>query len=338
MPVVSVLMPCFNAEDTLDEAMESLACQTMPDFEVIAVDDGSGDATPEILREWAKRDRRVQVISQPHQGIVVALNKGLRACKTNYIARMDSDDRSHPDRLKKQVAHLKDHPSAALVGCQVRAYPHEGVRRGFLIYITWQNSLLSDEDIRREMFIESPITHPSVIFRREWVERVGGYQDHGWAEDYDLWLRLYLEGAQFAKLGEVLLDWREGPDRLTRRDNRYSLENFLRAKAHYLVRGPLTGRDAVILWGAGMIGRRLSKHLARQGSSLVAFLDIDPKKIGGSLRGLPILSPDELPSQWGRYGNPVVLAAVGARGARQRIRVRLNQFGLTEGKDWWGVA
>jgi hypothetical protein len=202
----------------------------------------------------------------------------------------------------------------------------------------WLNSLVSESDIRREIFIESPFAHPSVMFRKSIVLEAGGYQEHGWAEDYDLWLRLYIGGKHFAKLDQVLLGWREQPDRLTRTDRRYSLENFIRAKAHYLVRGPLLGRDAVILWGAGMIGRRLSKHLLHQGVTLAAFIDIDPLKIGRTRRGLPILDPSELPGLWGRYARPVLLAAVGARGARQLIRQRLVGFGFQEGQDWWGVA
>src|SRR3990172_3586333 len=117
----------------------------------------------------------------------------------------------------------------------------------FRLYLDWLNSLVSDADIRREIFVESPLAHPSVVFLRRWVEQVGGYQDHGWPEDYDLWLRLYLAGANFAKVPEVLLYWRESPERLTRRDGRYALENFLRAKAHYLKRGPLAGGEAVII-------------------------------------------------------------------------------------------
>jgi cellulose synthase/poly-beta-1,6-N-acetylglucosamine synthase-like glycosyltransferase len=204
--------------------------------------------------------------------------------------------------------------------------------------MAWQNSLITNEDIRKEIFVESPFAHPTVTLRREWIERVGGYQEHGWAEDYDLWLRLYLAGAQFAKLPEVLLAWREHPARLTRTDGRYSLENFLRAKAFYLARGPLVDRDAVIIWGAGMTGRRLSKHLVRQELPLVAFIDIDPKKIGRTKRGLPVLPPEELPVWWGRYQNPALLAAVGARRARSLIRARLTKIGMIEGKDWWGVA
>jgi glycosyltransferase involved in cell wall biosynthesis len=338
MPAVSVLMPCFQAAGTLVEALESLSRQTLVDFEVIAVDDGSEDSTLDILSTWAGKDARFRVLARPHQGIIPVLNAGLAVCRAPYVARMDTDDRSHPERLARQVACLDAHPEVAVVGCLVRGFPPGQVRPGFGLYLEWLNSLVADADIRRQIFVESPLPHPSVVFRREWVERVGGYQEHGWPEDYDLFLRLYLAGARFSKVPAALFDWREHPGRLTRTDGRYSLENFLRAKTHYLARGPLFRRDAVFIWGAGMVGRRLSKHLARQGAPLVAFVDINPRKIGGALRGLPILSPEALPAWWKRYGNPVALSAVGARGARPIIRNRLEALGLREGQDWWSVA
>lgn len=338
MTLVSVVMPCFNAADTLPEALESLTGQTLVDFELIAVDDGSNDATASILKQWAVMDARIRPIFQPHSGIVVALNNGWHACQSPLIARMDADDLACPERLERQVAFLDMNPEIGVVGCRVKGYPQEEVRQGFMIYLDWQNSLLTDVDIRREMFVESPLAHPSVVIRQEWLSRVGGYQDHGWPEDYDLWLRLYLAGARFAKLPEFLLHWREHPQRLTRQDSRYSLENFLRLKAHYLARGPLNGKGAVLVWGAGMMGRRLSKHLLRQGVPLTAFVDIDPAKIGRTRWGLPIISPEELPAWWQAAEDPAVLAAVGARGARQLIRQHLNQLGLREARDWWSVA
>lgn len=338
MPAVSVLLPCYNAQITLLEALRSLSSQSMHNFEIVAVDDGSTDATPQILAAFAAGDERLRVIRQPHAGIIPALTAGLASCRSEIIARMDADDRCHPQRLARQLTFLQDHPDIAIVGCRVNAYPPGQVAQGFQIYLEWQNSLLTDGDIRREMFVESPLAHPSVMIRRAWLENSGGYQEHGWAEDYDLWLRLYLAGAHFAKLPEALLDWREHPERLTRRDPRYSLENFLRAKAHYLVRGPLANRQAVFIWGAGMTGRRLSKHLLRQEARLVAFLDIDPHKIGRLRRGLPVLSAEELPVHWSQSPNPALLVAVGARGARPLIRERLAEFGLAEGQEWWFAA
>ena len=338
MPKVSILMPCFNAVETLEETCESIQVQSYDDFEVIAVNDGSTDATPDILTRWATKDARFKPLHLKHSGIITALNMGIKACRGEYIARMDADDLMRPERLEKQGVYLDDHPEVALVSSLVEGFPKQQLREGFRIYIEWLNTLRSHEDICREVFVESPICHPSVMLRQQVLLDMKGYQECGWPEDYDLWLRMYLAGHRFAKLPEVLLEWREHPQRLTRTDSRYSVENFIRAKAHYLPRGPLKDRDAIILWGAGMMGRRTSKHLIREGVPLVAFIDIDPKKIGRTLRGLPIISPDELLAWWKRYKRPALLAAVGARGARQLIRERLTDFKLVEGEDWWGVA
>lgn len=338
VPAISVLMPCYNAAQTLDEALRSLEAQTLQDFEVIAVDDGSTDGTGDILQHWSERDQRLRVITTPHGGIIAALSTGLNACRAGLIARMDSDDRCLPQRLEQQHQYLQAHPQVDLVSCQVRGFPAGQVRQGFEIYLQWLNRLLSDEDIRREIFVESPLPHPSVMVRMSSLERAGGYQEHGWPEDYDLWLRLYLQGARFAKLPQVLLEWREHPERLTRTDSRYSLENFIRAKAHYLAHGPLAGRDAVLIWGAGMVGRRLGKQLQRLDMPLAAYIDIDPRKIGRTRRGLPILAPQDLMDCWSRYRRPALLAAVGARGARQLIRQRLQKMALIEGQDWWSAA
>jgi glycosyltransferase involved in cell wall biosynthesis len=338
MPEVSILMPCYNAAETLPETLESLACQTLTDFEIIAVDDGSNDSTLHILQDWAAHDSRLHVLTKKHSGIVDTLNLGLRACQADYVARMDADDRCHPERLALQTAFLKENPDIGLVSCQVAGFPKEHVREGFRLYLEWLNALISDADIRCEIFVESPLPHPSVTFRKAAVLAAGNYQEHGWPEDYDLWLRMYLQGTRFAKIPQVLLDWREHPERLTRTDGRYSLENFLRTKAYYLTQGPLVNRDAVIIWGAGMMGRRLSKQLSRLKAPIVAFVDIDPKKIGRTRRGLPIISPEELIPWWRRYENPIILAAVGARGARILIRQRLNEYGFVEAQDWWGAA
>jgi glycosyltransferase involved in cell wall biosynthesis len=333
-PAVSVLLPCYNAANTLEECLFSLEGQTLGDYELVAVDDGSSDSTLEILQSWQRRDARFRVLERSHAGIIHALNAGLGECRAPLVARLDADDRCRPERLRLQAQYLQDHPEVALVSCLVEGFPPEQVREGFRIYLEWQNALVTDADIQREMFIESPFAHPSVMFRKAWVEKVRGYQEHGWPEDYDLWLRLYLAGAHFGKIPQVLLEWREAPQRLTRTDSRYSLENFLRLKAWALKNGPLQGREAVFIWGAGMMGRRLGKQLQLLQAPLAAYFDIDPEKIGHTRRGLPILPPEALMGCWQEYAHPILLAAVGARGARPLIRARLEEFGLREGEDW----
>lgn len=338
MPDISILLPCYNASSTLEEALSSLAAQTYPDFEMVCVNDGSTDDTGEILERWRRKDSRFLVLHTRHGGVVEAANRGLEACQGEIITRMDADDRCHPDRVKRQREFLLDHPDIDVVACLVKGFPEDQVGEGFQLYYQWLNSLISHQDITREIFVESPLANPSASFRKSLIEKVGGYQDHGWPEDYDLWLRLYLSGAIFAKVPEVLLEWREHPGRLTHQDSRYSLENFLRAKAHYLAKGPARDRDGVIVWGAGMTGRRLSKHLVREGLPLVGFVEVDEKKIGRTRRGKTIVGVTDLPELWKGYQNPILLTAVRARSAAPLIRVKLEEFGFVEGQDWWAAA
>jgi glycosyltransferase involved in cell wall biosynthesis len=338
MPEVSVLLPCYNAGATLEEALDSLQAQTYSNFEIICVDDGSTDNTLEILEGYARKDPRIVVLSEPHRGVVGAANHGLETCQGEIILRMDADDRCHPRRIEKQLAYLLDHPEVGVVSCLVEGFPKEAVGEGFQLYYDWLNSLVTHEDITREIFVESPIANPSAAFRTDLIRRLGGYLDQGWPEDYDLWLRAYLGGVRFVKIPEVLFYWREHPERLTHQDPRYSVENFLRAKAHYLAQGPARERDAVIVWGAGMTGRRLSKHLEREGLPLEAFVEVDEKKIGRTKRRRPIIGVEDLLDLWGNYQNPVLLTAVRARSAAPLIRASLEELGLIEGQNWWRCA
>jgi len=335
-PKVSVLLPVWNGLPFLSCCLRSLDRQTFPDFEVVAVDDGSSDGSAALLDDHARRDPRWRVLRRPHSGLVESLNAGLTACRGRLVARMDADDACHPRRLELQVRRLDEHADVGVVSCRVRHVPVHGVGEGFRIYEAWLNRLATHDAMLRERFIESPIAHPSVVVRREVLERAGGWRDMGWPEDYDLWLRLAESGTVFAKVPEVLYFWREHPGRLTRTDRRYAVERFLRAKAHFLLRGPLAGKRPVIIWGAGQTGRRLSKHLLRGGADIRAFLDIDPEKIGRTLRGIPIHAPEELPLLL--PPEAVVLAAVASRGARALIRARLSRAGLVEGKRYWCVA
>lgn len=337
-PLVSVLMPVYNAAATLPATLESLLCQTWHNFEIIAVDDGSTDDSLALMQQWEGRDARLRPIAAPHRGLIPALNCGLQQCRGTYVARMDADDLAHPQRLEKQLRLFGQEPDLSVVGCLVESFPPEDVAEGFRIYQDWLNQLVHHDDICREIFIESPIVHPSAVVRRAELVDLGGYQERGWPEDYDLWLRYFSAGRRFAKVPEILLSWREHPTRMTRTDSRYSVENFLRAKAHYLIEGPLQERDALIMWGAGKTGRRLSKHLIRGGHPPAVFVDIAPDKIGKTLRNIPIIGADELISHWNQFKHPLLLAAVASRGARDLIRAELTKLGLVETQDFICVA
>jgi len=346
---VSVLIPAYNAESTVEPALASMLRQTYTDFELVIVNDGSTDSTPRILDSIARRDGRARVIHTPQRGIIEALNTGIAECRGELVARMDADDVSHPRRLGMQVALMEVRRDVSVCGTLVRMFPRRELLGGLVRYEQWLNSLVTHEQIARDIFVESPLAHPSEMMRREELIGIGGYQDHGWPEDYDLWLRYFVAGKRFAKVEKALVCWRQSEGRLTFTDPRYSVENFLRAKAHYLAAlvGPaqqdsslfalgslpsaLCPPRPIILWGAGKTGRRLSKHLLREGVDFEAVIDIDPAKIGRTLRGKPIVSVDYLRSETRK---PFVITAVSSHGARALIREQLSELGFVETDDF----
>jgi len=332
-PRVSVLIPVHDAGPYLRPALRSVERQTFRDFEALCLDDGSTDGSAQALLEIAGRDRRFRVLSPGRVGLVRGLNLLRAAARAPLLARFDADDAMHPRRLELQVAYLDARRDVGAVASLVRHFPPRDVRGGNRRYEAWLNSLVTPEEIERNLFVESPLPHPSVTMRAELFDRVGGYRDVGHPEDYDLWLRAWGAGFRFGKIPRVLHSWRDHPLRLTRTDPRYALEAFLRAKAEALLKGPLADGRTFVVWGAGMLGRRLTRLLVRAGRPPAALLDIDPKKIGRARHGRPVIPPEAL-----RRGSALVLGAVGAKGARDLIRARLLGWGLVETRDFWMVA
>jgi glycosyltransferase involved in cell wall biosynthesis len=330
---VSVLLPCHNIAEFLPDCIASLSAQTFADFEVIAVDDGSTDHTRRLLDDWGRRDARVSVIAPGRVGLVRALQLAGAAAEGDILARMDADDIARPARFQRQLDLLDRDPAVAACGTQIRYFPLDQVRDGALAYQVWINGLSSPAELARDVFVECPIAHPSLMIRRSVFDQIGGYHDRDWPEDYDLVLRLWSAGHALANVEDVLLDWRERPDRLSRSNNRYSLDAFRKCKAHYLARTLLRSHPAVI-WGAGPVGKAMARQLIDHGVIVRAFIDIDPNKIGQRPIDIPVHSPDLVVHR----DNAVILAAVGSADARQRIRTYLNDVGLVELQDFCAVA
>jgi len=313
--------------------VESVLRQEGPDFELLAVDDHCTDGSPEWIHAIAMRDPRVRPLRSNARGIVAALDVATDAARAPLLARMDADDVSLPGRFAKQAAFLDAHPDVAVVGAAVSNLADAPIGEGLERYVAWQNAILTPDAHDRDLFIESPLCHPSVLMRREPFEAVGGYRDAAWVEDYDLWLRLWSARHRMAKLPEVLLAWRNTEGRLTRTDPRCSEEAFREAKAHYLAPWLKRAGRPLTIWGAGKVGRRLARALEAHGIRTARFVDVDPKKIGGVARGAPIVAPDAL-----RAGDETVVAAVGNRGARGLIREDLDARGFVEGEDYRAAA
>lgn len=332
-PPLSILLAVRNEQQHLPAALTSLFRQSFRDWELVAVDDGSQDATGEILAAAARKDGRVRVVTLPAVGLVAALNHGLQECRAPLVARMDGDDICHPERLARQIALLRQRPEIGLVACGIRHFPQPQISDGLRAYAAWQNQLLDHATILRDLYVESPFAHPAVMFRRELVVAAGGYRDLGWAEDYDLWLRLAARGVEFARLPQQLLFWRDRPTRLTRTAPNCSAAAFRACKLHHLRQGFLADTTEVTLWGAGLEGRAWQRCLLSAGIKVVRWIDVDPRKLGRVLHGAPVLPVSAV-----RAGQGKNLVTIGTRGAREQVRGWARKAGLVEGRDFLCVT
>jgi hypothetical protein len=218
-------MSVFNGGEYLAEAIDSILNQTFRDFEFVIVDDGSTDATADILSTYANRDGRIRVIRHDNKGRAVSLNIGIKLAKAGYIARMDADDIALPGRLQAQVEFMERHPDVGLLGGAVELINTQGR------VLKVVRPPLEDSEIRSLMLDNNPIWHPTVVMRKEVVLASGGYRKALLdADDYDLWLRMS-ERSQLANLGEPILQYRIHADQVSVRNLRHQILCVFAARA-----------------------------------------------------------------------------------------------------------
>ena len=335
-PRVSVLLPFHNAAETIAECIESILVQSLEQIEIIAVNDFSNDDSMRILRSC--NDQRIKIIDAQNRGLVSALNTGLARCAAPLVARMDADDIMYADRLLKQYRYLRSHHDVVLVASRVRKFPEASLRNGYREYMRWQNSVLSAEDINNQIYIESPFAHPSVMFQRDSVIAAGAYRQGAFPEDYELWLRLSHAGFRMEKLPEVLLDWRESDQRLSRVSQNYSRDAFDGIRAEYLARDRRISDRPIAFWGAGRKTRRRVQRLFDNGYTAAVWIDIDPRKIGNRIQGVEVVEPDWLRQASLNGTKPFVLNYVTNHGARDITRHYLDRIGYVMGRDYLEVG
>ena len=331
-------MPVRDAADTLESAAAGVLDDPLRDLELLAVDDGSTDATPQILERLALRDRRVRVVRQGRLGLVSALNRGLAEARAGVIVRHDADDLSIPGRIRDQVVCLEANPDVSLVATRCRVFrddgpPGDGMRH----WAAWSNRLRGHEEMHRQRFVESPFAHPAVAVRTEVLRRAGGYADGDFPEDYELWLRLLARGERFARIPRVGVHVREHPNRSIHRDGRYRPEAFRRLKRRHLEQEFLESIRPVVLFGGGRVAKTWLREFLAEGREVAALADLDPRRIGMRIEGVPVVHAREAAAD-GQFGGLRALGALGRPPARYELRRALPGLGRVEGEDFLFVS
>ncbi len=202
-PKISVIMPFYNVEHFLAEAIKSILDQTFSDFEFIIINDASTDGSEKIVKNYLADQRIVYLKNEKNQGIVHNLNLGLRIAQADIIARMDGDDISEPTRLEEQFNFLNQNSDITVVGCFVKIIDEKGKQ------IDQRTKPTNPDIIKEKLIFYSPLVHPSTMFRKKAIQEAGEYrQEYLYVEDIDLWYRLVYSGHQISNVAKFLFRYR----------------------------------------------------------------------------------------------------------------------------------
>jgi glycosyltransferase involved in cell wall biosynthesis len=327
--MISVIIPFFNAAETLDQAVQSIVEQSFTDWELILVDNNSTDQGRRVAEGWVQKDDRIRLLTEVKQGVAYAMNTGLQAAHYDMIARMDADDLTHSTRLEKQFSFMQLHPEVDVLATQVQFTSTLEHHKGFLNYVEWQNGLLSHEDIYNKRFVDASLVQATTLIRRATFERFGYYNTGDVPDDFELWLRWFHLGMRCAKLPEVLYTWRDGLTRLSRSHPDYSTDSFDAMRFKWLsafLKEERPSRPVIIL-GTSKLCRERARQLEEHGIKVKAFSDVS----GKPAMGYEFIAPDQLGPM---ASNAFLISMISQRGTGSRISSFLQEQGLAEGKDF----
>jgi glycosyltransferase involved in cell wall biosynthesis len=327
-PLVSIVLPFTNEKELLKEAVDSLIAQSFSDFELLLVDNSDDEKTRSIASAYS--DERIIRLNEPTRGIAFALNTGIRHARGTYIARMDADDIAHPRRLEFQLNYLEEHAQIGAVACRTGLFPATEDNEGFRLFVLWQNSLLSPADHYINRFIESPVAHPSMMFRKKLIEQLGYYSTDEVPEDYELWLRWMDNQIPIAKLEDELLHWRDREIRLSRTGSCYSEESFFEVKARYLKshleKNNISENKEIIVCGGSKNNRWKIEVLKKHGIIVNAVTDV----VSRNTAPLPFIPAEKLHEKKDVF----IINLISKRDVRESIRRFLQSCGYTELEDF----
>jgi len=335
--LISILIPVRNDCSVLKNCLNDIKYQTISNYELIIVDDGSEDDTPYVLEKFSREDPRIRVFRTDQRGIVSALNTGLSECKGGFIARMDADDRMHKTRLEKQINFLKEN-CLDFIGCRVEGFTDKGsLSESIIKYQLWNNSLKTHEQMEFDLFAESPIIHPTFFATSELFYNIGGYVDNQWAEDYDIILRAYGRGAKLGKHPSVLLKKYHSHERLSRSNYIYKRPAMFEAKVHYLLEfGKVKNRRGVLIVGSGPTGRQAAKSFENRGVRILGFVDNRQGPEDRHVKKWPAWGFYDLPPPkfLDKFRDTLIVLAIGDSEGQIAFSNLLQKLGFIENRDF----
>ena len=260
--MVSIIIPYKNAEQFINESIDSIINQSYKNWELILVNDNSIDNSSLIAQKYSTNDFRIKHFNSDGNGIIDALSKGYENSNGKFITRMDADDIMNVNKIELLRSNLlksgNRHVSVGLVNYFSTG---KNLAEGYIKYANWLNQLSLNKMNFKEIFKECTIPSPCWMMYRKEFQQIGGFDNQWYPEDYDLAFRMFLNDIKIACVDEVIHEWRDHEFRTSRTDSKYSFENFIPLKIDYFMK--FKEHNKIILWGTGKKGKLIAKELLK---------------------------------------------------------------------------
>ncbi len=332
---ISIILPVKDTEKYLKTCLESIVGQTYKHWELLAVDDASSDSCYSILKEFAKKDDRINVLKNPNPGLLRALRLGYAHSSGELIHRMDSDDVMPNSKLELMITAFNNFRQQEnyhlLITGATKYFSDEGkIGQGFLRYDKWLMEVAEQQSYRHEVYKECVIPSNCWLIHRKDFDAIGGFEHDTFPEDYDLCFRFIEAGYRIVGLPRVLHYWRDRSDRISRNWEEYSDNRFFELKVHYFYKMDRDKTRPLILWGGGKNGKDLAKLLLEKESVFNWVCDND-NKIGKDIYGIKMEHFSIVKKQL----NPQIIIAVASPDGQIEIENELKKQKFTKGLDYW---
>ena len=329
-PLVSILIPFKNTASYLEDCLESILKQTLTNWELLIVDDGSTDDSRTIVEKYTDKDSRIRLFNNQGKGIIEALRTAYSHAKGIFITRMDSDDIMMENKLTELQKSLQTQGTGHLAIGKVRYFSEAGIGDGYKNYEDWLNSLIAKGANFDEIYKECVIPSPCWMVYKTDFDKCGGFTPNTYPEDYDLAFRFFKYGLKCITIDEVLHLWRDYPVRTSRIDVNYAENSFLELKVNYFLELSYQKERKLIIWGAGTKGKKIAQLLIDKKVSFDWICD-NPKKIGKVIYGQTLKPVNYLSS----VENPQCIISVANREAQLEIKQFLKSFEMSALNDYF---
>lgn len=326
---ISILMPVRNATPYLTECLETTISQTDTNWELIAINDHSTDASKAVLTAFAEKDKRIQVFDNQGKGIIPALRLAYAHSSGMYITRMDADDLMPPQKLITLRHLLIEKGRAYIATGLVKYFSETDIRDGYLKYQNWLNDLTLNGTNFTDIYKECVIPSPCWMLHRADLDTCGAFKADRYPEDYDLCFRMYEAGFKVVASDDILHLWRDHATRASRNDEHYTDNRFLELKLYYFLQLEMKKNRPLVVWGAGKKGKVIAQYLIEKKVDFHWVCEND-RKIGVNIYDKILEAPSLIPHL---NGPQIIIAVAGEK--QNDILSFLKKYTLEKGRDYF---